>query len=255
MHVSLPETRSGSRIQTWNRYAYVGNRPLSSVDPLGLDPMSNLPNCGASFACWNQYASTNFTGPHAGGTPQGAVGSSPWDAAGFVNVQTVSNSSELLAGDLPQWNPSQLVYLENGTPHLTIGGWSFSSSSSSGELLPGIVFSQTSATTWSFESDRSFSETVMKLQSAGLRKNLLDALNINHPNQLDLRDTSLTCSVHVDVNMGSGQLPGSPTTGTVHLDTFNPFPHTGTPPIDISLFWLHMGLEQTNIYPGWKGCR
>ena len=37
MHVSLPETRSGSRIQTWNRYAYVGNNPLRNVDPVGLD--------------------------------------------------------------------------------------------------------------------------------------------------------------------------------------------------------------------------
>jgi hypothetical protein len=36
MHVSLRETRGGSRIQTWNRYAYVTNNPLSNIDLLGL---------------------------------------------------------------------------------------------------------------------------------------------------------------------------------------------------------------------------
>lgn len=30
--------------QTWNRYAYVGNRPMATVDPLGLDDFSNIPS-------------------------------------------------------------------------------------------------------------------------------------------------------------------------------------------------------------------
>jgi RHS repeat-associated protein len=34
--------------QTWNRYAYVGNSPLSLVDPLGL-----VPNCKNSTTCKN----------------------------------------------------------------------------------------------------------------------------------------------------------------------------------------------------------
>ena len=36
MHVSLRESRGGSRIQTWNRYAYVANNPLNAIDPKGL---------------------------------------------------------------------------------------------------------------------------------------------------------------------------------------------------------------------------
>jgi len=37
MHVTLPETRGGSRIQTWNLYAYVANNLLSNVDTFGLE--------------------------------------------------------------------------------------------------------------------------------------------------------------------------------------------------------------------------
>ena len=36
MDVGLRENRGGSRIQTWNRYAYVSNNPMSNVDTLGL---------------------------------------------------------------------------------------------------------------------------------------------------------------------------------------------------------------------------
>jgi len=45
MHVTLPETRGGSRIQTWNRYAYVANNLLSNIDAFGLECVSDNGSC------------------------------------------------------------------------------------------------------------------------------------------------------------------------------------------------------------------
>ena len=39
--------------QTWNRYAYVGNNPLSNVDPLGLDHWEVSGNCMFHFTSWS----------------------------------------------------------------------------------------------------------------------------------------------------------------------------------------------------------
>ena len=60
MHVSLRETRGGSRIQTWNRYAYVGNNPLSNVDLLGLDDQGDIfPDCWFSLGSLVQCATSS----------------------------------------------------------------------------------------------------------------------------------------------------------------------------------------------------
>ena len=56
--------------QTWNRYAYVGNNPLSNVDPLGLDD--------STTTCSNGTC-TNVTNVDVVGTPLGGGSSGLWN--------------------------------------------------------------------------------------------------------------------------------------------------------------------------------
>lgn len=87
MHVSLPETRVGSRIQTWNRYAYVGNNPLNAVDPSGLycakiegdtevGSSSDEPGCGGDSGAIGTWGDGEF-GDYSGPLPSGPF-SIPW---------------------------------------------------------------------------------------------------------------------------------------------------------------------------------
>jgi hypothetical protein len=79
------------------------------------------------------------------------------------------------------------------------------------------------AETKSFSFDTSFSNTVGAFKNFGFVEHWQDYLDHYHPGQLDLRDGSVFCSAHADIDKGSGQGAGQPTTGTIHLDTLNPW--------------------------------
>jgi len=123
-----------------------------------------------------------------------------------------------------------------------------------------IQFTQISSTKWSFISPLPFQQTVQSFKQTGFAENPEDYLNFNHRHQLDLRDTLPRCSAHVDVDKGSGSAPGSPTTGTVHLDTFNPWyvdpgaASEGSAGAGIGPAVLHLFADQFKFYPGSQAC-
>ena len=88
MHVSLPENRGGSRIQTWNRYAYLMNNPLNAVDPLGLHWACNNYYGGSSGCSWGLDDMSGAAG--VAGNSNSSSGPGPW-----------SNGGEFILASLP----------------------------------------------------------------------------------------------------------------------------------------------------------
>lgn len=72
-------------------------------------------------------------------------------------------------------------------------------------------------------SPLSFSQTINWFTQQGYVNHLVDFFDYLHEYQLDLRDANSVCSAHIDIDKRTGRSPGQPTTGTFHMDTFNPY--------------------------------
>ena len=69
MHVSLRESRGGSRIQTWNRYAYLANNPLNATDPQGLYKQVTFSDFLPTFCPGIYGCGSSFGGSFWGANP------------------------------------------------------------------------------------------------------------------------------------------------------------------------------------------
>ncbi len=107
MHVSLRKSRGGSRIQTWNRYAYVGNNPLNAIDPKGL-----------YIACDYNGDSSCDDGGGAGGGGGGGGGGGQI-SGGPCGAYCTPLPGLISPGQVPQWYLDQV---NNGQANLAHPG-------------------------------------------------------------------------------------------------------------------------------------
>ena len=251
--------------QSWNRYAYVNNSPMTFIDPTGLldnpimCPMPIGGECGGggidagSSTDWGSEGPWGDGGSNVGhGAGVEACGVDPFCIKkGGIGPfgSPVANGYSWLNGVITPtglmvyvWHAPTSVSDANGNISLTIGGWGW-------DRVSGIQFIQTGPTTWTFTSRDPFQLTVQNFKKAGFVENPEDYLDHFHPKQLDLRDKRHFCSAHVDVNESSGQ-DGQPTTGDIHIDTVNPWA-----PSPFPWFVPHLILDVTQIYPGASACQ
>ena len=233
---ATPDPYSGSAYagnpQSWNRYSYVVNDPVNSVDPLGLQTCT-AKNCADPHQ--NDDLAWNLLGK-----PCGTVFGVPVPCQFFYAILQTGATQLSWAGDswmtfqsAPQtvasydykYVPVELVAVnildENGnilgtSYAITGGGWQ----------LTGVTFTQTGPTTWTFTSQYPFAQTVQIFRNAGIVESPNDQkYNPLHPgNPLHLRNLAPFCSLHATVDSNSGQSPGQSTTGSIHIDSVNPFP-------------------------------
>jgi RHS repeat-associated protein len=217
--------------QTWNRYAYVGNNPLNAVDPLGL------------YLC-----GTHEDDPWCNGGGQGAGGGAPcsncgantsWQEFNQAELATFGQNYFLIPGNFgfgSNYEAQLGQYLQSAYKDATLGpnGWIITfgvgfqvpcSSSAPAGCLTGYTYNLFQFTdpteTKSFSFNTSFTSTVTAFGGGGFAVSPLEnKYSPFHP--FNLRYAIPYCSAHVALDTATDLAPGQPTTGTVHIDLYNP---------------------------------
>lgn len=238
--------------QSFNRYAYVQNNPVGSLDPSGLNCAVGVSGC--AFNCANDPNCDGQAGGSAagGGTVDGVTWSDAW---GGPPPSLLGGNDFYSPGDPvdgPPWYSfiNGDVYAEFNSPqgvtpdgYLTLGVnlayvGSFVTSTSYNLFGSGSGGSSGSAP----------SNQCMSVNGQTVCKSPADAHNFLHgPNTIHYRDSNANCSTHVVVNSNTGQVVES------HIDEYNPnfdlFNHTVLDVIPDLIYDATKLITGTGVYP------